>query len=209
MRILFIIIQAVLVLSACANQQGDSKQHLQNDSARQENSKPIHVKNTSQETADNTSRPDIAKHLVKVTERVPEVKDATAIVLGRYAVVGIDVDDTLERSKVETIKYSVAQALKNDPYGANAAVVADPDTVSRLQEMGREITAGRPVTGILDELAAIVGRVLPEVPNDVTDNEKESQIEHNNDQLNQKQEKELDQEQNDQSDNHMKKNKND
>ncbi|MCG8395381.1 YhcN/YlaJ family sporulation lipoprotein [Bacillus atrophaeus] len=209
MRILFIIIQAVLVLSACANQQGDSKQHLQNDSARQENSKPIHVKNTSRETADNTSRPDIAKHLVKVTERVPEVKDATAIVLGRYAVVGIDVDDTLERSKVETIKYSVAQALKNDPYGANAAVVADPDTVSRLQEMGREITAGRPVTGILDELAAIVGRVLPEVPNDVTDNEKESQTEHNNDQLNQKQEKELDQEQNDQSDNHMKKNKND
>ncbi|MDL5141255.1 YhcN/YlaJ family sporulation lipoprotein [Bacillus atrophaeus] len=209
MRILFIIIQAVLVLSACANQQGGSKQNLQNDSARQENSKPIHVKNNSQETADNTSRPDIAKHLVKVTERVPEVKDVTAIVLGRYAVVGIDVDDTLERSKVETIKYSVAQALKNDPYGANAAVIADPDTVSRLQEMGREITAGRPVTGILDELAAIVGRVLPEVPNDVTDNEKESQTEHNNDQLNQKQEKELDQEQNDQSDNHMKKNKND
>ncbi|WP_373710437.1 YhcN/YlaJ family sporulation lipoprotein, partial [Escherichia coli] len=82
--------------------------------------------------------------------------------------------DNLERSKVESIKYTVAQALKNDPYGANAVVVADPDTVSRLRGMASDIKAGRPVSGILDELAAIVGRVMPEVPNDVTDNEKES-----------------------------------
>ncbi|RCK10892.1 hypothetical protein DT075_23010 [Bacillus licheniformis] len=61
--------------------------------------------------------------------------------------------------------------MQNDPYGANAAVVADPDTVNRLRAMGREIQAGRPVKGILDELAAIVGRVLPEVPNDATDNQ--------------------------------------
>lgn len=36
--------------------------------------------------------------------------------------------------------------------GANAVVVADPDTVSRLKEMGKEIQAGRPVSGIMDEL---------------------------------------------------------
>lgn len=56
---------------------------------------------------------------------------------------------------METIKYSVAQALKNDRYGANAVVIADPDTVSRLREMSREISEAHPVTGILDELAAI------------------------------------------------------
>ncbi|MFS0663077.1 YhcN/YlaJ family sporulation lipoprotein [Bacillus mojavensis] len=209
MRILFIIIQLTLILSACAVQQGRQEQNFEKESTRQQETKPIHVKDTSQETKDNGTRTDIAKHLVGVAEKVPDVKDATAVVLGGYAVVGIDVDDNLDRSKVETIKYSVAQALKNDRHGANAVVVADPDTVSRLNEMGREISEGRPVTGILDELAAIVGRVLPEVPNDVIDDEDEPQTKQQNDQLNEKQEKEMETEQNDQSDHHMKKNNND
>ncbi|MCC2929721.1 YhcN/YlaJ family sporulation lipoprotein [Bacillus mojavensis] len=209
MRILFIIIQLTLILSACAVQQGRQEQNIEKESTRQQETKPIHVKDTSQETKDNGTRTDIAKHLVGVAEKVPDVKDATAVVLGGYAVVGIDVDDNLDRSKVETIKYSVAQALKNDRHGANAVVVADPDTVSRLNEMGREISEGRPVTGILDELAAIVGRVLPEVPNDVIDDEDEPQTKQQNDQLNEKQEKEMETEQNDQSDHHMKKNNND
>nr|WP_194382900.1 YhcN/YlaJ family sporulation lipoprotein [Bacillus mojavensis] len=208
-RILFIIIQLTLILSACAVQQGRQEQNIEKESTRQQETKPIHVKDTSQETKDNGTRTDIAKHLVGVAEKVPDVKDATAVVLGGYAVVGIDVDDNLDRSKVETIKYSVAQALKNDRHGANAVVVADPDTVSRLNEMGREISEGRPVTGILDELAAIVGRVLPEVPNDVIDDEDEPQTKQQNDQLNEKQEKEMETEQNDQSDHHMKKNNND
>ncbi|UTL74223.1 YhcN/YlaJ family sporulation lipoprotein [Bacillus halotolerans] len=209
MRILFIIIQVTLILSACAVQQGRQEQNIEKESTRQQETKPIHVKDTSQETKDNGTRTDIAKHLVGVAEKVPDVKDATAVVLGGYAVVGIDVDDNLDRSKVETIKYSVAQALKNDRHGANAVVVADPDTVSRLNEMGREISEGRPITGILDELAAIVGRVLPEVPNDVIDDEDEPQTKQQNDQLNRKQEKEMETEQNDQSDHHMKKNNND
>ena len=209
MRILFIIIQLTLILSACAYQQGKQGQNVEKESTRQQETKPIHVKDTTQGTKDNGTRTDIAKHLVSVAEKNPDVKDATAVVLGGYAVVGIDVDDTLDRSKVETIKYSVAQALKNDRYGANAVVIADPDTVSRLREMSREISEGHPVTGILDELAAIVGRVLPEVPNDVIDNEDEPQTKQQNDQLNRKQQQEMEKEQNDQSDHHMKKNNND
>lgn len=204
MRILFIIIQALFILTGCTAVQDGHGRNIQNESADQRDAKPIHVKNTAPETAENPGRTDIAKHLVEVTEKIPGISDATAVVLGRYSVVGIDVDDNLERSKVESIKYTVAQALKNDPYGANAVVVADPDTVSRLRGMGSDIKAGRPVSGILDELAAIVGRVMPEVPNDVTDNEKESPTQSNDDQLNQRDQNKLQNEQNDQSDHHMK-----
>lgn len=204
MRILFIIIQALFILTGCNAVQEGRDRAAQNESANQQEAKPIHVKNTAPDTNNNPSRTDIARHLVEVSEKIPGITDATAVVLGRYSVVGIDVDDNLERSKVETIKYTVAQALKNDPYGANAVVVADPDTVARLKEMGKDIQAGRPVSGILDELAAIVGRVLPEVPNNVTDNEKESPTKSNNDQLNQRDQNKLQQEQNDQSDHHMK-----
>ncbi|MBD0398045.1 MULTISPECIES: YhcN/YlaJ family sporulation lipoprotein [Bacillus] len=204
MRILFIIIQALFILTGCTAVQDGRGRNIQNESTDQRDAKPIHVKNTAPETAENSGRTDIAKHLVEVTEKIPGISDATAVVLGRYSVVGIDVDDNLERSKVESIKYTVAQALKNDPYGANAVVVADPDTVSRLRGMGSDIKAGRPISGILDELAAIVGRVMPEVPNDVTDNEKESPTQSNDDQLNQRDQNKLQNEQNDQSDHHMK-----
>ncbi|MED5048309.1 YhcN/YlaJ family sporulation lipoprotein [Bacillus siamensis] len=204
MRILFIIIQALFILTGCtAVQDSRGLSNIQNESTDQGGAKPIHVSDTAPETAVNPGRTDIAKHLVEVTEKIPGITDATAVVLGRYSVVGIDVDDNLERSKVESIKYTVAQALKNDPYGANAVVVADPDTVSRLRGMGSDIKAGRPVSGILDELAAIVGRVMPEVPNDVTDNEKESPTKSNDDQLNQRDQNKLQNEQNDQSNHHM------
>ena len=204
MRILFIIIQALFILTGCTAVQDSRERNIRNESTDQREAKPIHVKNTAPETAENPGRTDIAKHLVEVTEKIPGITDATAVVLGRYSVVGIDVDDNLERSKVESIKYTVAQALKNDPYGANAVVVADPDTVSRLRGMASDIKAGRPVSGILDELAAIVGRVMPEVPNDVTDNEKESPTKSNDDQLTERDQKKLQNEQNDQSDHHMK-----
>ena len=200
MRIFFLIlIQTVMLLSACG---------IQNNARDEANelpgNRPIHVKNSAQEPVNREDGQAISRRLVKITESVPGVNDATAVVLGRLSVVGIDVKDNLERSKVESIKYSVAEALQNDPYGANAAVVADPDTVNRLRAMGREIQAGRPVKGILDELAAIVGRVLPEVPNDATDNQQTNPTKSNNDQLNERNQKQLEKKQNNQSNKHMK-----
>lgn len=192
MRIFFLIlIQTVMLLSACGIQN-----NARNEANELPGNKPIQVKNSSQEPVNRKDGQAISRRLVKITESVPGVNDATAVVLGRLAVVGIDVKDNLERSKVESIKYSVAEALQNDPYGANAAVVADPDTVNRLRAMGREIQAGRPVKGILDELAAIVGRVLPEVPNDATDNQQTNPTKSNNDQLNDRNQKQLEKEQN-------------
>nr|WP_276513926.1 YhcN/YlaJ family sporulation lipoprotein [Bacillus sonorensis] len=194
-----ILIQTVMLLSACGiqNNARDNANELPGN-------KPVQVKNTAQEPVNREDGQAISRRLVKITESVPGVNDATAIVLGRLAVVGIDVKDNLERSKVESIKYSVAQALQNDPYGANAAVVADPDTVNRLRAMGKEIQAGRPVKGILDELAAIVGRVLPEVPNDATDDQNTNPTKSNNDQLNGNRQKQLEKQQNDQSNKYMK-----
>ncbi len=200
MRIFFLIlIQTVMLLSACGIQN-----NARNEANELPGNRPIHVKNSAQEPVNREDGQAISRRLVKITESVPGVNDATAVVLGRLSVVGIDVKDNLERSKVESIKYSVAESLQNDPYGANAAVVADPDTVNRLRAMGREIQAGRPVKGILDELAAIVGRVLPEVPNDATDNQQTNPTKSNNDQLNERNQKQLEKKQNNQSNKHMK-----
>lgn len=109
----------------------------------------------------------ISRRLENIASRVPQVNDATAIVFGKYAIVGIDVNAALDRSKVGTIKYSVAEALKDDPMGANTLVTSDPDIVQRIREMNEDIKQGHGLRGFVEELADIVGRLIPQSPTEV------------------------------------------
>ncbi|TXC92095.1 YhcN/YlaJ family sporulation lipoprotein [Metabacillus litoralis] len=195
-----ILLLTALALTGCSANQGTDK----NDKA-QENGTPINVKNSVDENVDRKTGQEISQHLVELANEIPDVNDATAVVLGQYAVVGIDVNAKLDRNKVESIKYTVAESLMHDPYGARAIIIADADTNERLREMGEEIQNGRPVIGILDELAAIVGRLVPELPNEILDNQQKQPTEQADDQLNKKEEKKLEKEQQDQSNNHMNK----
>jgi YhcN/YlaJ family sporulation lipoprotein len=193
----------LLALSACTVNQGS-----QGGTPEEHNGKPINVRNTVNEPVEKKSGEQISKRLVNLAGRVPGVNDVSAVVLGRYAVVGIDVNSELDRNKVESIKYAVAESIQHDPYGANAVIIADADTTVRLREMGKDLQQGQPVGGILDELAAIVGRVMPEIPNDMLNNNNNQNrpTEQDNDQLDEKEQKELDREQEDQSQNHLNKN---
>ncbi|WP_223254362.1 YhcN/YlaJ family sporulation lipoprotein [Bacillus sp. HNG] len=163
----------------------------------------VKVQNTVENNIDRKTGQEIASHLVELASSVPKVNDATAVVLGKFAVVGIDVDSKLERSRVQTIKYSVAESLQHDPYGANAIVIADADTYERLKQMRKQIEDGRPITGILDELAQIVGRLVPDVPSDLIDNQNTEPTKTNDKQLNQKEQQKIDKEQQDQSNDKM------
>ncbi|MDR4886643.1 YhcN/YlaJ family sporulation lipoprotein [Fredinandcohnia sp. QZ13] len=163
----------------------------------------VKVQNTVENNIDRKTGQEIASHLVELASSVPKVNDATAVVLGKFAVVGIDVDSKLERSRVQTIKYSVAESLQHDPYGANAIVIADADTYERLKQMRKQIEDGRPITGILDELAQIVGRLVPDVPSDLIDNQNTEPTKTNDKQLNPKEQQKIDKEQQDQSNDKM------
>ncbi|MFV9510011.1 YhcN/YlaJ family sporulation lipoprotein [Tepidibacillus sp. LV47] len=109
----------------------------------------------------------IAHRLATIAASVPQVKDATAIVFGKYAIVGLDLDAHLDRSRIGTIKYSVAEALKDDPQGANALVTSDPDIVQRIREMNEDIKRGHPIKGFAEELSDIVSRIIPQTPKEV------------------------------------------
>ncbi|MGG3282838.1 YhcN/YlaJ family sporulation lipoprotein [Paenibacillus solani] len=109
-----------------------------------------------------------ADHLKALAERVPGVNNANCVVMGKTAVVGLNVDGNLDRAEVGTIKYTVAEALKTDPAGANALVTADMDVSNRIADLGRHIQEGHPISGLASELADIVGRIIPQLPRDVT-----------------------------------------
>lgn len=193
---LFVLLIVILAVSGCNNQP-------RNISREDDKSQVIHVRDSADLQVDRKTGQEISAHLVELASRVPNVNDATAVVLGPYAIVGIDVNSDLDRAKVSTIKYSVAESLKNDPYGATAVVIADADSYVRLQEMGRDIQGGRPVTGIMEELAEIVGRVMPEIPIDLKEPTAPNPTEQNNSQLSKDQQQELEENQQEQS-NHQK-----
>ncbi|MNI60446.1 sporulation lipoprotein, YhcN/YlaJ family [Fontibacillus panacisegetis] len=124
--------------------------------------------NITVRATDNTTTNQVDKkaHLENLAKQVQGVKGAHCVVLGTTAIVGIDVDSKLERAKVGSIKYSVAEALRKDPNGAGAIVTADVDLNQRLTEIGNKITQGHPVSGFATELADIIGRIVPQLPSD-------------------------------------------
>lgn len=177
--------------------------NTKNDLTNNGNDKYVKVKNSYIENVDRKSGQEISKRLVKLATSIPNVKDATAVVLGRYAIVGIDVNSKIDRSQVGSIKYSVAESLKKDPYGAKAVVVADADTTQRLKEIQADINKGRPVQGIMEELADVAGRLMPEIPGDLITPSPKKAPEKPDKKLPAKDDKKLEKEQEDQS-NHYK-----
>ncbi|WP_082234300.1 YhcN/YlaJ family sporulation lipoprotein [Halobacillus massiliensis] len=155
----FFILAALFALTACQQQEQESL--LQE---REGNTNMQYVSNSDPVKQEKKNTQQIARHLAKLAVEVPDVKDATALVVGNYAVVGIDVDKDLDRSEVGVIKFSTAEALKDDPYGKDALIVADADGVERIRELGNKMAEGHPVEAVTDELSQIVSRYLPEAP---------------------------------------------
>ncbi|MCA1053368.1 YhcN/YlaJ family sporulation lipoprotein [Rossellomorea aquimaris] len=184
-----------LILAACANKNEVGYEKNPNS----DKNKPITVQDSNIQHVERKSGQEISKHLVNLTTGVPDVKDATAVVFGKYAFVGIDIDSDVERSQVGSIKYSVAEALKDDPYGAQAVVVADPDLTARLKEISNDIKRGEPVQGIMNELSDISGRLMPEIPRSLKQTDPENAPDEPKKQINQQKEKQLKKEQEDQS----------
>ncbi|BCB03209.1 YhcN/YlaJ family sporulation lipoprotein [Bacillus sp. KH172YL63] len=189
------LLLVTVILAACANKNDVG---YKND-ANSQNNKPITVQDSNIQSVKRKSGQQISKHLVELTTSVPDVKDATAVVIGKYAFVGIDIDADVERSQVGSIKYSVAEALQHDPYGAEAIVIADPDLFARLKEISKDIQRGEPVQGIMNELSDISGRLMPEIPKSLKQTDPENAPDEPKKKMNKGKEKQLKEEQKDQT----------
>ncbi|WP_153462484.1 YhcN/YlaJ family sporulation lipoprotein [Sediminibacillus terrae] len=184
------ILSLGLVLIGCQQEESLPDQENQDPTIQVENSDP------GDGQQKNYTNQEIADHLASLAADVPNVNDASSVVAGPYAVVGIDVDKDLDRSRVSTIKYSVAEALHHDPYGKTAVVIADADGMERIRHMADKIQQGHPVQGFVDELSAVVGRYMPEIP--INDDQPE-EPDQNKEVIPKKDQQKLDDIENDQS----------
>ncbi|MFG6119111.1 MULTISPECIES: YhcN/YlaJ family sporulation lipoprotein [Thalassobacillus] len=194
-----LILTALFALTACQN---DDPETLQQE---RDGTEPLMVKDSDPIEKEDRSNQEIAQHLAKLATEVPNVHDATAIVLGPYVVVGIDVDKELDRSRVGTIKYSVGESLKHDPYGKQAVVVADADGVERIRQLNNKLQEGHPIQAISEELSAIVGRYMPEMP---IDDDRPEEPDPNKESVPEREEQKLDEIEEEQSNEHLNKENN-
>lgn len=144
----------------------------------------VRVRQTAPQHRVDKSPQAVAQRMVNIAASVPQVRNATAISLGKYTIVGIDVDPTLDRGRVGTLKYTVAQALQEDPQGSRALVTADVDLVQRIRELNEDLKNGRPIGGIMEELAEIAARISPQPSKEVKKRE-EAPSKVNQERLNQ------------------------
>lgn len=151
----FLSFTVFLLAAACQNNTATPK----NDGNKQ-----IQVEQSSYESDLIMNNEQIADHLATIASEVTDVHDAVAIVAGPYAVVAIDIDETVERQETGMIKYTVIEAMEHDPYGKSAVVVADADLWKRIKEMKQSVQDGAATEGIADELGTIVSRYMPTFP---------------------------------------------
>jgi YhcN/YlaJ family sporulation lipoprotein len=163
MRTPLIIIIGLLVLTGCSRVTPNGSSPQQNQSPNE----TLHAQQAIPENNTKLQSQQIVTHLEQLASSIPNVQHAHCVILGKTAIVGIDVKEDLPRSRVDNIKYSVAEALRKDPHGANAIVTADMDLDHRLSNIRQEIMKGRPIAGFADELGKIIGRIMPQLPKDI------------------------------------------
>lgn len=145
------------------------------DPAGTDQSRKIKVQQSVPPKKEIKNPQEVAERLADLAASVPEVNRATCVVMGNTAIVGIDVKGSLDSSQVGTVKYSVAEILRNDPYGVHAIVTADLDLYHRIQNVADDLRKGNPISGLSNELADIIGRIMPQVPSDIIQPDQEEQ----------------------------------
>jgi len=161
---LWISCLVMLSLVAGCNQ---SPKNGASPSPTNETNRQVQVKQTEPQKKEIVDSRAVSERLEQIATSIPQVESANCVVFGNTAVVGINLPPDMDRSKVGTIKLSVAEALKKDPYGVDAIVTSDMDLSARLHKIREHVREGKPISGFAEEMAEIVGRIMPQLPREV------------------------------------------
>jgi len=110
-----------------------------------------------QSNQDSTKAKAIAE---RVDKDVQEINSASVVISGNQAWVGVDAYANAQVTA--QVKERISGIVKEmEPGVQTVYVTADADTVTRLRKIANDIAAGKPVSGFVNELAEIAGRIAP------------------------------------------------
>jgi len=121
--------------------------------------------NANDNNDDFDNNEDYTDRVRDIAERAAELKEiesATCVITGDTALIGVQFDDQYKGGITNEIKDKVEEACKDeDPQIEQVVVTADPDVVSRIQDMLQDIGEGRPVSGFAEEINELINRIQP------------------------------------------------
>jgi YhcN/YlaJ family sporulation lipoprotein len=101
-------------------------------------------------------------HAAREVKKLDKVRDATVIINNNVAYVGIDLTPGVENAETDTIKKEVIRCVERvEPAVTRVYVSADVDVMGRLRGYARDIRAGKPVSGLINEIQEMFRRPIP------------------------------------------------
>jgi YhcN/YlaJ family sporulation lipoprotein len=119
-------------------------------------------RNNTNITPMGTNMQDRAEKIANAAARQKEVQSASCVITGNTAMVGLQFNKQYKGKLTNAIKRQVEKRVRDTDERINRVVVtADPDLVSRIEEIFQEIGKGRPVSGFAEELREMINRINP------------------------------------------------
>jgi YhcN/YlaJ family sporulation lipoprotein len=105
---------------------------------------------------------DRAERIADAAARQKEVESASCVITGNTALVGLQFDKQYKGKLTDAIKRKVEERVKDtDARINNVVVTADPDMVTRIETMFRDIGRGKPISGFAEEINEMINRIKP------------------------------------------------
>ncbi len=103
-----------------------------------------------------------ADRIVTAIVKLDEVRSATVVISESTALVGVNITDTTKGEMNTEIKRQIEETVKNtDSQITRVSVTADPDLFKRIENIARETSSGRPLSGFGKEIEELVRRITP------------------------------------------------
>lgn len=113
----------------------------------------------------NYTEQAVADKAARIADKVDDLKEinrATVVISGNTCLVGVNMDDNIEGSMTTNLKNRIEKIVKDtDKNITNVSVTANADLFKRIENMGRDIRAGKPLSGFANEVEEIIRRITP------------------------------------------------
>ncbi|AEG60244.1 YhcN/YlaJ family sporulation lipoprotein [Desulforamulus ruminis] len=104
---------------------------------------------------------DVADRVVAEANKVEGVRGSTAVISGKNVYLGLDLDPNLEKNSSAEVERKVLDRVKDMEKGYTVSVSSDVDTVTRIKNVARGISEGKPIASFNEELRDIGTRIQP------------------------------------------------
>ena len=156
--VLFVCLFLILTLAAACTQMRTPRQDQQQrrravrmypvqPGESQERGTPSAPDGTPTKT-DNRQYTERARRIANKVADIDEIESAACVITGNTAMIGVQFNEQYKGKMTDAIKKKIDQVVKQaDTRIDRVAVTADPDVVSRIRDIFRDIGQGKPVSG--------------------------------------------------------------